>query len=152
MKKTNGNMPAATFSGLVDRLFQNTTGRLFDDDFWGFNGIAPNVNVPVNIRETDKSYELQLVAPGLRKEDLKVGLNGDLLTISFEQHEERNDQSKQDGWIRKEYQHRGFTRSFSLDEAIDAGKIDAKYTDGILHVTLPKKEGSQAISRNIEIR
>ena len=152
VKKTNGNMPATSFSGMVDRLFQNTAGRILEDDFWGFNGVNPNVNVPVNIKETEKSYELQLVVPGLKKEDLKVGLNKDLLTVSFEQHQEHTDQSKQDGWIRKEYQNRSFSRSFSLDDAIDATRIEAKYTDGILFVTLPKKEGAQAVSRHIEIR
>jgi len=152
MKRTNGNMPATTFSGLVDRLFQNNVNRFFDDDFWGFNGLPQNVNAPVNIRETDKSYELQLVAPGLKKDDFKVNVSGDLLTVSFEQKEERNQENKEEGWLRKEYQKRSFVRSFSLDDAIDANKIDATYADGVLHLTMPKKEGAQSISRTIEIK
>lgn len=152
MKRTNGNMPASTFSGLVDRLFQNNVNRILDDDFWGFNGVSQNVNVPVNIRETGKSYELQLVAPGLKKEDFKVSVGDNMLTISFEQKEEHNQENKEEGWLRKEYQKRSFTRSFTLDEVIDANKIDAKYADGILHVTLHKKEGAQAVSRTIEIK
>ena len=72
MKRTNGNMPATTFSGLVDRLFQNNVNRFFDDDSWGFNGVAHNVHVPVNIRETEKGYELQSVAPGLKKESREL--------------------------------------------------------------------------------
>lgn len=152
MKRANGSMPATTFSGLVDKFFQNNVNRIFDDEFWGFNGIPQNVSVPVNVRETDVSYELQLVAPGLRKEDFVVSLNGDLLTVSFEQKEETSQENKERGWLRKEYQKRSFSRSFSLDEAIDANKIDAKYTDGILHLTLPKKEGAQSLSRTIEIK
>ena len=152
MKKTNGNMPATTFSGLVERLFQNNTNRLFDDDFWGFNGVSQNVNVPVNIRETDKSYEVQLVAPGLKKDDFKVNVSGDVLTVGFEHKEEQSQENKEDGWLRNEYQKRSFTRSFSLDDAIDANKIDAIYADGILHLTLPKKEGAHSISRTIEIK
>ncbi len=152
MKRANGNMPATTFSGLVDRLFQNNVNRFFDDDFWGFNGISQNVDVPVNIRETDKSYELQLVAPGLPKDDFKINVSGDVLTVSFDQKEEHSHENKEHGWLRKEYQKRSFTRSFNLDDAIDANKIDAKYADGILHLTMPKKEGARSISRTIEIK
>ena len=145
-------MPATTFSGLVDKIFQNNVNRLFDDDFWGFTNVARNVNVPVNVQETDKSYELELVAPGLRKEDFKVNLHGDTLTVSFEHQEEQNQEDKQGNWLRREYRKQSFSRSFNLDEAIDAGKINAQYTDGILHLTLPKKEGEQPLTRTIEIK
>ncbi len=156
MKRTNGNgnMPASTFSGLVDKIFQNNVNRLFDDDFWGFSNVSQNVNVPVNVRETDKSFELELVAPGLKKEDFKINLQKELLTVSFEHSEEQSQshEAKEKGWLRKEYQKRSFSRSFNLDDAIDAGSISAKYTDGILHLSLPKTEGAQALSRTIEIK
>jgi len=154
MKKTNGNgnMPATSFSGLVDKLFQNNVNRLFDDDFWGFSNVTQNVSVPVNIRETDKSYELHLVAPGLKKEDFRINIHGDLLTVSFEHQEEQRQENTGEGWLRNEYQKRSFTRSFTLDDAIDTGKINAKYSDGILELSLPKKEGAQTISRTIEIK
>jgi HSP20 family protein len=154
MKKTNGNgnMPATSFSGLVDKLFQNNVNRLFDDDFWGFSNVTQNVSVPVNIRETDKSYELHLVAPGLKKEDFRINIHGDLLTVSFEHQEEQKQENTSEGWLRNEYQKRSFTRSFTLDDAIDTGKINAKYSDGILELSLPKKEGAQTISRTIEIK
>ena len=153
MKKTNGNgnMPATTFSGLVDKIFQNNVHRVFDDDFWGFSNVSQNVSVPVNVRETDKSYELELVAPGLKKEDFKINVHGETLSVSFEQQEEQSQQNKDEGWLRKEYQKRSFTRTFSLDEAVDANKINAKYSDGILHLILPKKEGAQTVARTIEI-
>ena len=154
MKKTNGNgnTPATTFSGLVDKIFQNSVNRLFDDDFWGVGNVSQNVSIPVNVKETDKSYEMELVAPGLKKEDLKINVQGDMLSVSFEHQEEQNQQNKDEGWLRKEYQKRSFTRTFNLDEAIDANKINAKYSDGILHLSLPKKEGAQTISRTIEIK
>jgi HSP20 family protein len=151
-KKTNGSTPSAAFSGIVDKLFQNNVGRFPDDDFWGFSGVERDVNVPVNIKETDKSYELDLVAPGLRKEDFKTTLNGEMLTVSFEQQEENSQQNKNESWVRKEFKMRSFSRSFSLDDTLDSGKITASYNDGILHVTLPKKEGAQSISRTIEIK
>ncbi len=152
MKKTNGSTPATTFSGMVDNIFQNNLNRLFDDNFWGFNGVSQNVSVPVNLKETDKSYELELVAPGLKKEDFKIHVSGELLTVSFEHSAEQQQQNKDEGWLRKEYQKRSFTRSFNLDDTMDANKITAKYADGILKLDLPKKEGAQTVSRNIEIK
>ncbi len=152
MKRTNGNMPATTFSGLVDRLFQNNVNRFFDDNFWGFSGVSQQVQVPVNVRETEAGYELQLVAPGLKKEDFKVHVSGDMLTVSFEQHEEQNKENKEEGWLRKEYHRRSFSRSFNLDEAIDVSRIDARYADGILHLAMPRKDGAPAMSRTIEIK
>jgi len=153
MKRTNGNgnVPTATFSGLVDKLFQNNFNRMLDDDFWGAGSVVQSAQAPVNIRETDKSFELELVAPGSKKEDFRISIHSDTLTIAFEHNEEQNKDNKEQGWVRREYLKRSFTRTFSLDDAIDAGKIQAKYTDGILHLHLPKKEGAQAVSRTIEI-
>jgi len=153
MKRTNGNgnAPAASFSGMVDRIFQDNLGRFFDDSFWGFNGLSRNVNVPVNIRETDRSYELELVAPGLKKEDFKVNLNSNTLTVSFEQ-QQNTEAHKEEGWLRNEYHIASFSRSFQLDDSIDASKITAQYKDGILHLQLLKKEGAQKVSRTIEIK
>ncbi len=154
LKRTNGNgnTPTTTFSGLVDKIFQNNVNRVFDDDFWGLSNVSPNVSVPVNVMETDKSYELELVAPGLKKEDFKINVHCDLLTVSFEHQEEKNQESRKDGWLRREYQKRSFTRTFTLDESIDANKIDAHYTDGILHLSMAKKDGAQTVSRIVEIK
>lgn len=150
LKRTNGNgnMPVTTFSGLVDKIFQNNISRLFDDDAGTFK---TSQNIPVNVQETDKSYELELVAPGLKKDDFKVHVQGDMLTVSFEHQDEQNQQNKKEGWLRREYQKSSFSRTFHLDDTVDAGKINAKYNDGILYVSLPKKEGAQRVARAIEI-
>jgi HSP20 family protein len=154
MKRENGtaSMPATSFSGLVDQLFQNNLNRFFEDDAWGFRGLNHNTSIPVNVQETDKTYEMQLVAPGLKKEDFKININKDLLTVSFEQKEESQQENKNESWVRKEYKLQSFTRSFNLDDSLDANKITAQYKDGILHLTLPKKEGAQRLSRNIEVK
>ena len=154
IKTDNGqtNLPAASFSGLIDRVFQHNLNRFFEDDFWGFNGINRQNQVPVNITETDKSYELQLVAPGLKKEDFKISLEGDLLTISHEHKEENSHENKTERWLRKEYRMQTFSRSFNLDEKLDSNKISAQYRDGILHLNLPKKEGAQRLFKTIEIK
>ena len=156
MKKENGGVRTApnSFSGLVDQIFQDNLGRFFDDTAWGFNGdrrLTGN-QVPVNVKETDKSYELDLVAPGLKKEDFKVNVNGDHLTVSFEHKEENSQENKDEGWIRNEFRLQSFSRSFSLDDSVEMNKITATYRDGLLHLSLPKKEGAQRINRTIEIK
>lgn len=152
MIRRNSTVPSKPVSGWVDRLLNENLNRIFNDDFWGFNGVEQSVNVPVNIRETDKSYELELVAPGLKKEDLKLNVSNNQLTISFEQKEENKQENQSEGWIRNEYRMQSFTRSFTLDDSVDVNKIDAAYNNGILHVTLPKKEAAQRISKTIQIK
>lgn len=158
MKRTHGNGGGTTgsmmpFGGLVDNVLQSTLNRFFDDDFWGFNGLSASGNqVPVNIRETDKTYEMELVAPGLKKENFHVSMDNNLLTISFEHKEENKQENKGSGYLRQEYRMQSFSRSFNLDDTVDADKISAQYRDGVLHLTLPKKEGAQRIAKNIEIQ
>lgn len=154
IKRTNGtsNLPARPITGLIDQLFQNNLNRFFNDDFWGFNGVEHQVPVPVNLKETDKAFEMHLVAPGLKKEDFKLNVTNELLTVSFEQKEEQEQVSKDEGWLRKEYRMQSFNRSFNLDDSVDINKISAAYNNGILHLTLPKKENAQRISKSIEVK
>jgi HSP20 family protein len=154
IKGNNGNtaMPASTVNNWVDQLFQDNLNRFFNDDFWGFSGIDHRVNVPVNLRETDKSYEMSIVVPGLKKEDLKLNVTDELLTISYEQKEEKENENTGKGWLRKEFRMQSFRRSFSLDDSVDVNNISASYDNGILHLTLPKKESARKISKSIEIK
>lgn len=115
-------------------------------------GINQRGIAPVNLRETDTSYEMELVAPGLKKEDFTINVNGDLLTVSFERRGENNSSDKNDRWLHREYKMQSFTRSFHLDDTLDANKITARYADGILHLTLPRKEGAQRVAKNIEVK
>lgn len=154
MKRKNGAnpAPATTFGGLVDQLFQNSLDRFFEQEDPFFRNGGWNKSVPVNVRETDKTFELEVVAPGLKKQDFKLEVNGDMLTVSFDHKEENNQESPEEGWLRKEYRQQSFSRSFNLGDSIDVNKIAASYNDGILSLTLPKKEGAQRISRTIEIK
>lgn len=154
IKTNNGNtaMPARTVNNWVDQLFQDNLNRFFNDDFWGFNGIDQHVNVPVNLRETDKSYEMSIIAPGLKKEDFKLNVTNELLTISYEQKDEQNNESKEQGWLRKEYKMQSFSRSFGLDDSVDLNNISASYDNGILHLSLPKKENARRISKTIIVK
>lgn len=154
IKSSNGNtaMPARTLNNLVDQLFQDNLNRFFNDELWGFSGVDHQVNVPVNLRETDTSYEMSIVAPGLRKEDFKLNVTNDLLTISYEQKEEQNEENKERGWLRKEYKMQSFSRSFNLDDSVDVNKVSASYDNGILHLSLPKKENARKITKTIEVK
>lgn len=154
IKTNNGNtaVPARTVSNWVDQMFQDNLNRFFNDDFWGFSGVTQQQSVPVNLRETDKSYEMSLIAPGLRKEDFKLNVTDDLLTVSYEQKDEHTEGKQEEGWLRKEYKMQSFSRSFTLDDSVDVNKINASYDSGVLHLSLPKKENARRISKTIEIK
>jgi HSP20 family protein len=107
------------------------------DERWPFSSHLPAVNV----KETDKAYEINLAAPGLEKTDFKIDLNGNMITISAEK--EKTEEEKEDGFTRKEYNFNSFSRSFTLPEDTMADKIDATYVNGELRLSLPKKEGAK---------
>jgi HSP20 family protein len=146
------NAQPATFGSVVDQLFHQNLNRWFDDDFWGFHGVRDPYGVPVNIRETDKTYELELVAPGLEKEDFQLNFTNDVLTISFDHKEDSTVSRENQRWLRKEYRKQSFMRTFNVDETVDVDKAVARYEKGVLLVTLPKKDHAQRVSRTINIQ
>ena len=153
IKRNNGNsnMPARSVTGWVDQLLQDNLNRFFTDDFWGLSGSNFRTSVPVNLRETGKTYEMELVVPGLRKEDFKLHVSNDMLSVSFEQQDEQKEENKKEGWLRREYNLQSFTRSFILDDTVDVNKITASYENGILKLVLPKKENAQKLSKTIQV-
>jgi len=150
-KRHNGNS-SATFGNVVDNIFQNSIRRLFEDNFLDAETQVSTASVPVNIRETDQHYELDVVAPGCRKEDFKITVEDNLLTISMNANEEQKEQDAKIGWVRNEYTQRSFTRSFMLQDVVDLNNITATYSDGILRLSLGKTEKAKNVSRNIEIK
>lgn len=134
-----------TFGSVVDELFQTNLNRFFDDRTWGFNGLQAEGRVPVNIQETDTTYEVEVVAPGLKKEDFQLSYTGDLLTISFE-HSGNKTSGQDEKWIRREFRAASFSRSFQVDGTVDVDKSKARYENGVLLLTLPKKEEAKRIS------
>ena len=135
-----------TFNNLVDDLFSELP-VLFKNEF---NNTEQKGSVPVNVKETEKSYQLEVVAPGFEKTDFNINLDQTLLTISAEKKEEVNEENKNQ--IRREYNFRSFKRSFTLDEKIDATNIEASYINGILTLNLPKKETVKAAATKIVIK
>ncbi len=119
---------------------------VFDDFFkpwneWFDKGglLGRTMNVPaVNITENKDEYMVSLAAPGLKKDDFHIAIDGNMLTISSEKEENKEEKDKM--FTRKEYNYSSFSRSFTLPEEINKEKIDAKYEDGVLRLTLPRKE------------
>lgn len=105
---------------------------------------------PVNIHETADAFHIELVAPGLKKEDFKVSVEKGLLTISYEKKTEA--ETKDYKTHRREFSFSSFKRSFNIDEQIDADKIVAKYDNGVLNLSLPKKQEVKAQPKEIAIQ
>ena len=123
-----------TMPSVFDDFFRPWTD-LFDTGGWN---VRP-MNVPaVNITEQPNEYLLSLAAPGMKKEDFKIDVDGNMLTISSEKEENKEEKNKK--FTRKEYSYSSFSRCFSLPEEIKQENIDAKYKDGVLKITLPRKE------------
>lgn len=105
---------------------------------------------PVNIVEQEDKYLVSLAAPGMKRDDFKIDLSGNMLTISSETEETKEEKEKT--FTRQEYNYKGFSRSFSLPEGINTEKIEAKYEDGVLKITLPRTEESKTkLGKNIPI-
>ena len=150
-KRENGNS-YASFGNVVDNIFQNSLRRFFDDNYWDAENPMTTGTVPVNIRETDQQYELDVIAPGCKKEDFKISVEDNLLTISMNRTEEQKEQNQKSGWARNEFTLRSFTRSFKLEDSVDVNNIQANYTDGILRIGLGKSEKAKKVTRNIDVQ
>ena len=108
---------------------------------------------PVNISELENSYLLELIAPGFEKSDFKVNLDKQVLTISVEKKQPGDTELVNNKKvIRKEYAYRSFKRSFTIDEKVDASRIEASYVNGVLTLNLPKKENVKQSAKEINIR
>lgn len=135
-----------SINNLVDELFAEFP-VLFKNDF---NKTEGKASVPVNVKETANGYELEIIAPGFDKSDFKINLEDTLLTISAERKVEQKKETEKQ--IRNEFSYKSFKRSFTVDEKIDATKIDAAYVNGVLLLNLPKKEIVKASAKEIMIK
>jgi HSP20 family protein len=135
--------------------------NLFDDffsrDLWSYglaNNSTTNTTIPaVNIKETAENFEVSMAAPGMRKEDFRVELEGNQLTISSE-FENQHEQKEGERYTRREFSYQSFQRSFTLPRnVVDVEHIEATYNDGVLRLLIPKREeAKQKPPRTIEIK
>lgn len=118
--------------------------RMFDelmaDDFFGKDFAA---HVPaVNVFEDEGSFHIELSAPGFTKEEIKVSIENDTMTVSGEHKAEKTEGNK--NYSLKEFSYGSFARSFSMPETTDPEKVEAKFENGILMVSIAKKESVKA--------
>lgn len=140
-------LPVFRKSASVPSIWDEFFGNALSDDFWKIDNY--HCTPSVNIAETDKQYRLEVAAPGMSKDDFKISLEENVLTISSEK-EEKNEQ-KEDKWVRREFKYNSFKRTFILPELAEKEQISATYNDGVLHLNVPKKEQAEKQTRNIKV-
>lgn len=104
----------------------------------------------VNVKETDKSFELEVAVPGLKKKDINIDLEENVLTISSVKKEEEKKEDS-DNFKRREFQYQSFERSFTIPEDTDENKIEARHENGVLFISIPKKEAKPNLKKLINI-
>ena len=138
---------------LRNKIFPSLNDDFLSNDFFpNFFDTSRNLSLPaVNVSEDRENFKIELAAPGLSKNDFKIEIKNNMLSISSEKEEkEEGDNGK---YMRKEFNYCSFCRTFGLPQTADTEKISATYTDGILNVTIPKKEeAKEKPMRQIEIK
>ena len=152
LKMEDKTMSLVRFSNQVPSMFD----RFFEGDLFDWsnrNFSNTNTTLPsVNIKENPDEFKVEVAAPGFDKGDFKLELNHDVLTISSEKQME-NEIKDDEHFSKREFSYQSFTRSFTLPNIADSERIDANYENGILKVSIPKKEESKPKpSRMIEIK
>ena len=134
--RTNGN----SFSSIPSLLNDFFMDDWFDSSIRNWRSAGATLPA-VNVRETNDDFIIEVAAPGMKRDDFKVELDNNILSISSEVQESSETSDKNGKYNRREFNYLSFQRSFSLPEnKVEGGKISAKYTDGILQVTVRKRE------------
>ncbi len=127
--------------------FNDVFDSIFNDTF--FDRVTSSVPA-VNTSESAESYHVEMAAPGLKKDDFKITVDRNLLTISCQANEENAVNDKR--YTKREYSFTSFVRSFNLPELADLNKIEAAYENGILKLDIGKREEAKSMSRQIELK
>ena len=138
-----------------ENLFDDFMDFPFDDDFWGRRNPLYGKNakrmMKTDIRETDGSYELDVDLPGFKKDEIKASLENGYLTISAAKGLDKDEKDKEGKYIRQERYAGAMSRSFYVGKDITQEDIKAKYEDGILKLTIPKKEKKPVVEQDNHI-
>jgi HSP20 family protein len=129
-------------------LFTDVFDSILNDTFLSDKLI--NKTPAVNVAESDNGYDIELAAPGLKKEDFKISVEKNVLSVSADKKVESTDETKK--YSKREYNNTAFARTFTLPQAADQTKITAEYADGILNITVGKKEEAKIQTREIEVK
>ena len=132
----------------VSPWFNDVFDTLFNDSV--LNDRFVTKTPAVNIAETENQFRIELAVPGLKKEDFKISLDKNVLSVSAEKKAENVEEGKK--YSKREYSYNSFVRSFTLPEVADQAKIDAEYTDGVLKLSVAKKEEAKIQTREIAVK
>lgn len=136
-------MNALTSRGnLFDEFFRDMSPGFFVRPLHG-DALPNPAQIKVDVRESDSAYTVQAEIPGVPKEDIHVSLDGGVVTVSAEVKQE-DSQTRDEKILRTERYYGSVSRSFQLPAEVDATKAEAKYDNGVLKLTLPKRQGSGA--------
>ena len=128
--------------------FNDVFDSIFNDTFFNDRMVT---RVPAaNISESEDHFHVELAAPGLKKEDFKISLERNVLSIAVERQNENSDLQK--NYSKREYSYSSFVRSFTLPDSANAENIGAAYHDGVLTIDIAKREEAKAVRRQIEIK
>jgi HSP20 family protein len=123
---------------MIENFFNREFDNFFSDRYYGNNVFASTP--AVNVVENKDGFRIEVAAPGMKKDDFKINLNHNHLVISAQKQEETAEDNQEQKYARREFSYSSFQRTFTLPQSVDGEKVEASYTDGILHVTLPKRE------------
>ena len=132
----------------VSPWFNDVFDSLFNDSV--LNDRFVTKTPAVNIAETENEFQIELAVPGLKKEDFKINLDKNVLSVSAEKKAENIEEGKK--YSKREYSYTSFVRSFTLPEVADQAKIEAEYTDGILKLNVAKKEEAKVQRREMCVK
>lgn len=125
--------PSLLDTGWVDKVFNSPLDAYFN--------FSKTLSVPsINIKESEKAYDLSIATPGLDKKDLHMEITEGILTISAEKEKEEKEEKKNGHYNRMEYNYTSWSRSFTLPKDCDSNKINAEYKNGELKISIPKAE------------
>ncbi|MGE5537362.1 MAG: Hsp20/alpha crystallin family protein [Gemmatimonas sp.] len=148
-----GAWPLMDLHREIDRLFDDFGRGFFDmPSFRRAEAMVPQLSTRTNVAETDGAYEIEMELPGIEEKDIDVKIAGDVLTVSGERKEEKDEQKKEYHLVERSYG--SFRRSFTLPENVAQEKIAATFKNGVLSVMLPKKETGKSAQgeKKIEIK
>jgi HSP20 family protein len=132
----------------LNPLFTDVFDSILNDTFLSDKLVTKTP--AVNIAETENDFQIELAAPGLSKEDFKISVEKNILSVSAEKKVEAAATDKK--YSKKEFNYNAFTRTFTLPETVDYAKIEAAYTDGILKLNIAKKEEAKIQTREISVK
>jgi HSP20 family protein len=148
VQRRNNMSPWSSFQDEI----QDLVNRFTDDWGGGLETSSPTQFSPrVDVKDEEKRFLVTAEIPGMTEEDIDVSLDENVLTLQGERKSEHKEEDKDKGYFRSEISYGSFYRTIPLSAEVDEDKVEADYKDGMLKVTLPKKEGAAKKSRKISI-